>query len=230
MGIVPTKQLDFLQWCAAHQDTWTVEATNIGLTAAMVTAWKTKVDAAETAVINASAMRDAAKSATMTANDAVSAARSSTAELIRKIKDFALAGHPTAYALANIPAPADPSTIPPPGQPTNVGCDLDPNGQLTLRWKCVNPAGAQGTFYTVRRRLGDTGPFVILGGSGVKRFTDAAIPAGTARVTYLINGQRGNASGPASSEFTVNFGVSAGGGMSITSVSEGAGPAIKMAA
>jgi len=62
------------------------------------------------------------------------------------------------------------------------------------------------------------GEFTYLGGTGMKEFTDATIPAGSAQVTYQIQATRTTAVGPWA-QFNVNFGVSSGGEMT-ASVSE----------
>jgi hypothetical protein len=66
--------------------------------------------------------------------------------------------------------------------------------------------------YQVSRRTGSTGPFTAVGGSGVKSFEDATVPAGVASVTYQIVAVRSTAVGVAA-QFTVNFGVGGGGEM-----------------
>lgn len=230
--IVPASRNEFFGFCDSHADAWTEHAVAIGTSVTAVSAWKTAYNAAMDQFVTANTMRLAAKTQTTIANEALRDARTKTSDIVRNIKNFAVnTDDPDVYTLAMIPPPADPSTVPPPGQPFEVACDLNPNGQLTLRWKCDNPMGAAGTFYTVRRRLGNSGPFVIVGGSGTKAFVDGAIPAGTPRVVYIVNGQRGNSTGPASSEFTVNFGVGGDGAAFIAGTSTGqSGGAMKMAA
>ena len=83
--------------------------------------------------------------------------------------------------------------------------ELRQDGSLVLRWTCRNPRGAAGTMYQVYRRIGMTGPFKYLGGSGSKRFVDETIPAGSAQLTYQIRARRSTAVGPWAL-FNVNFG------------------------
>jgi hypothetical protein len=121
-----------------------------------------------------------------------------------------------------------------PGTPTDFTVSLNGDGTLKLKWKCANPAGSVGTIYQVWRRIGGAGgagEFVYLGGSGTKDFTDDTLPAGSAAVTYQIQGVRSTAIGPWA-QFNVNFGISSGGGtMIVASVEEGtSGTGMKRAA
>jgi hypothetical protein len=113
-----------------------------------------------------------------------------------------------------------PSARPAPGQPFAFAVELDQTGILTLKWKCDNPAGTQGTIYQVWRRVGPTGDFSYVGGSGTKSFIDATLPAGSSSVTYQIQAVRSTAVGPAA-QFIVNFGVGGTGGVMTASVIEG---------
>lgn len=98
---------------------------------------------------------------------------------------------------------------------------------LILTWKCVNPDGASGTIYEVRRRLGTGGDSVLIGASGNKSFTDDTVPSGTARVSYFVTGVRSTARGN-TAQFDVNFGVG-GPGLGVVDVT-GTAAQVKMAA
>ena len=107
--------------------------------------------------------------------------------------------------------------MPPTGQPTNLTITLTPvDGALSLRWKCVNPQGAAGTSYIVRRRLTGESAWTFIGVSGKKEFVDNTLVAGPDSVQYTVQGQRSDQSGPLSEIFTVNFGQAPGGGMTAT--------------
>ena len=135
---------------------------------------------------------------------------------MRLIRAFAesTANPSIAYNLAQIPPPATPSPMPPMGQPTNLTVTLTPAvGALLLRWKVVNPTGANGTSYIIRRKLPAESEFSFIGVSSKKEFVDDTLIAGPDSVQYTVQGQRSDQSGPLSEIFTVNFGQNASGGM-----------------
>jgi hypothetical protein len=67
-----------------------------------------------------------------------------------------------------------------------------------------------GTTYQVSRRIGTSGSFSIIGGSGIRSFTDNTLPSPLSSVTYQIQAVRSTAVGTAA-QFTVNFGTGAAG-------------------
>jgi hypothetical protein len=217
MPRVPTSVQDLLDFCRQHSDSWQTSATAIGLTAAQVTAFKTVVGDAESAVTNQGAARATAKSSTLTANQKVKALRTSVAGMIRSITTFAsVQANPDAvYASAQIDPPQPRTPSEPPGQPTNITATLDDQGAITLKWKCANPPGGN-VVYSITRRVGSTGAFNQVGASGSRVFLDEAIPAGSAVVQYIVRGYRGQTVGPASATFVLQFGSAGGGGFAIT--------------
>jgi hypothetical protein len=163
-----------------------------------------------------SGRRIAALVATQAAQDAFGSLRSSAGDVVRLIRAYAESTSKpiTVYNLAQIPPPATPTPMPPPGQPTNLTVTLTPaDGALLLRWKVVNPPGANGTSYIIRRKLPTEGEFSFIGVSGRKEFVDDTLIAGPDSVQYTVQGQRSDSSGPLSEMFTVNFGRLPGGGM-----------------
>ncbi len=165
---------------------------------------------------------NAARAATQIANDAVRAMKALGSIDIQKIKTYAdSTDNVNVYAIAELPAPSAPSSVPPPGLCTNLSVTILPTGALTLKWKCVNPAGASGTSYEVARRIGSTGSFVTIGsGGGNKTFIDDTLPSGSSPVFYRVTGVRSTVRGT-TNEFVVNFGVSSGGGgLTVQSVNE----------
>lgn len=121
---------------------------------------------------------------------------------------------------------ATPSPMPPPGTPYQFEAALGSDGSVTLTWKCNNPKGSAGTMYQVYRRIGTATEFDYLGGTGTKTFPDATIPAGTSRVTYLVQAARSTAVG-AGAQFNVSFGTS-GGAPVVEDVAESSEPTPKM--
>jgi hypothetical protein len=72
--------------------------------------------------------------------------------------------------------------------------------------------------YQIWRRFGSEGEFSFAGASGMKKYIDSTIPAGTQQVQYQIRGIRSTAAGEWA-QFNVNFGQ-ASGGMTTASVVE----------
>jgi hypothetical protein len=106
--------------------------------------------------------------------------------------------------------PAAPKPVGPPGKPSNFSIMLDAIGAIHMKWKCANPRGSIGTMYQIFRRIDSGSEFVFLGVVGARKFVDSTIPAGSANITYRIQGSRSKKTGP-SADFTVNFGVSRAG-------------------
>lgn len=218
MGIIPPKVQDQLAFFNLHAPVWVANATSIGLTSGQATAFAGKAADAQTAWETQQSWKDKARDATADMRVALTDARQDCASLLAIIKGFAenSANPQTVYSLAQIPAPAPPSPVAPPGTPYEPKIQLLPEGWLVLSWKCSNPENASGTIYEVRRRLGASGPSILVGASGTKAFTDDTVPAGTARVTYFVTGVRSTTRG-ISAQFDVNFGVD-GPGLGVTDV------------
>jgi hypothetical protein len=211
-SILPKGAVDRVTFFENHNDTWSTNAVAIGTTAAAVTALTTLTTAARDAYNAQQLAQDQAKAATQTFKDAVAAMSSSGTDIIKQIKAKAAVDGNSIYTLALLPVPAIPAPMPAPGQPTDFSIDLSQGGTLTLKWKCANPPGSQGTMYQVSRRVGTAGEMLIIGASGSKQFIDETVPAGSASVTYRIVAIRSTAQGP-EALFTVNFGVGGGGEM-----------------
>ena len=220
MSVMPPAKVARIEFCENHVAPWTTNAVAIGTTAPAVTDLESKTLAARNAFNAQQAAQQAAKAATNDFNLAVQAMTDAAADIIKQIKTKAAISGNGVYSLAEIPAPATPTPRPPPGPITDFIVTLDGNGALNLKWKCINPPGASGTIYQVWRRIGASGDFVYLGGSGSKTLVDDTLPAGSASVTYQIQGVRSTTTGPWS-QFNVNFGVSGAGVMTASVVEVG---------
>jgi hypothetical protein len=216
--VVPRDIVARIQYYEDHNAPWTSHATQIGTTSTEVAALAVKSAAARAAYDAQQAALNAAKDATLTLRLAVASMSVAGSAIIKKVRAKAATDGPGVYALASIPAPAAPSPVPAPGTPANFVAELSQGGALTLKWKCPNPARSQGTTYQVSRRVGAGGDFVVVGTTGVKRWVDATVPAGTASVTYRIVATRSTAQGP-EALFTVNFGVGGGGEVTASVIS-----------
>ncbi len=216
MPIVPDRDVDAIQFFEQHTDTWTTNATVIGLTSAQAMAVKNAAGAARTAFTAALAAREASKVATQTQKTALTLMRSVGGSAINTIRAFAEStNNPGVYDKAMIPPPSAPTQSQPPEQATSLKAILDAaTGAIKITWKAAQPEG--GTSYIVTRRIGGDGDFAFLGvATGRKSFVDSTIPFGATHIEYVVQGQRGTLTGPASSVLVVQFGAS-GGGMTST--------------
>lgn len=176
-----------------------------GLTSAQATAYGTVNTTLQAAVVLANTPSTRTKSTVAAKAQARAAARFMASNLAKIID-----GTPTVtdsmridlgLAVRGIPAPR-----PDPGTPNRFKAELGSDGSLTLAWKCNNPPRTSGTIYQVWRRIGATGEFQYLNGTGMKKFVDNTIPAGTSQITYQIQAVRSTAVGPWA-QFNVTFGV-----------------------
>ena len=211
MSVVPKKQLPKLEWCESHIAPWTTNAVAIGTTAAEVTAFQTKTEAARTAMTAAVAAKEASKNATLALQNAIDALDIAAAGIVKQVRVKAeTTNNPNVYVLASIPAPATPAPVGAPGTPTDFVVQLFQDGSLDLAWKCVHPVGCNGVLYQVWRRAGGTGEFAYVGGVGEKKFLDTTIPGGASLLTYKIQAVRSSSIGPWAT-FNVFFGVESSG-------------------
>jgi hypothetical protein len=211
MGIVPEKKTEKVAYFASKTTRWAAAAPDIGTTPAAVSDLAAKVTSARAKLAAADAAREAAKAATADADLAVAEMAHAGAAIIQQIRAKAAVDGEGVYILAEIPAPRDPSPLGPPGTPTDFRAALNPDGSLTLTWKCPNPPRAYGTIYQVDRRIGAGAPFASLTSVGTRSFTDTTVPAGAVGVMYRITAVRSTKVGLAA-EFVVNFGAGSAAG------------------
>jgi hypothetical protein len=231
MSTVPANAKLRLEFYEAHIAPFTANAVAIGTTAAAVTDLTTKTTAARTKYNAKLAAEQAAKVATSEWRSAVTAMSIAGSAIIDQIRAKAkVTGGTSIYELAEIPAPATPSPVPAPGQPMDLVVTLTQSGAFNMKWKCPNPPGAGGTTYNVFRRVGATGEFSYIGGTGVREFEDETVPSGAALIMYKIQAVRSTLVGPFAT-FNVFLGVSSAGAAMIQSVVETTPPSSpKMAA
>lgn len=232
--VLPSDRRLLVQFGLDHTETWSTNASAIGLTSAQALKFKQDSGAADAAFQAASLARQNAKAATTAYYAACANLRTTGAACVRSIKAFAdVASDPGAvYATAQIPPPDPRShTGQPPAQPTDLRAALETNGSITLTWKCSNPAGVSRVVYIIQRKLEGQTSFSTIDFVGEKTFNDATLPRGIDGVSYIITGKAGQQTGPASSMFTLTFGVvgGGGGGMMITSATTEPGE-VKLAA
>lgn len=212
MSVFPTRITNLLEFCEQRQAAWLSQALAIGLTVPIATEFKNATVAARAAWTAQLAAEQALKNAVIAQQNAVIALRRSGGDCVRLIRGFAeiQANPDSVYAIAQIPPPAVPTPAGPPGTPEQFKAALNPDGSITMRWKCVNPANTTGTVYKIVRRAEGEAGFTPVAVVGVRNFTDTTIPAGVNRVEYVVTAQRAEFVGQPASPFIVMFGQSGG--------------------
>lgn len=230
MGVIPSNRAEKVAFYSLRLEPWTSHATDIGLSAPEMANMTALVEAAQAAQAAAELAREQSKAATQAYYTAVAAMGKTGKGLVETIRTYAIDNNdPGVYTLSLLPPPAIDTAIPPPGLPRDFTVTLANSGWLTVKWKCTNPEGAQGTAYEVQRRIGG-GEFVFVGiAGGDKTYVDSTLPAGSTGVVYQVTGVRSGLRGPVAL-LMVNFGVGGGGGFAVTSVTEGTSVNAKMAA
>jgi len=228
MGVIPSGRAEKIAFYNTRLEPWTTHALDIGLTVGEVGNMTSLVEAAVAAQEAAEVAREQSKAATQAYYAAVAAMGKTGKGLVETIRTYAVSTNNTSvYTLSLIPPPVVDTAVPPPGLPREFTVTLATTGWLTVKWKCTNPEGAQGTAYEVQRKIG-SGNFVYIGiAGGDKTFIDNTLPAGSTGVVYQVTGVRSGLRGPAA-QVNVNFGVGGGGGFTVASVTEGAD--VKLAA
>lgn len=211
-NLLPSTTLGKIEFYENHIAPWTTNVTAVGLVIGDVTAVGTAAAAARASYTAQQLAQQAAKSATLDLETKLRILQAAGSSAIQKIRGKATgsgSGADAVYVLAQIPAPAIPTPVGAPGTPSDLKVVLNPDGSLTLGWKCANPAGSTGTIYNLRRKLAGAPDFTVLGGAGARTFIDQTIPAGTASAIYEITAVRSTAAGMAQ-QFVVNFGTTGG--------------------
>lgn len=213
MPRVPTTIEGFLTFLDTHANLWDTNHAALGLSIGQTSAYKTLAGTAELNYINQVNQHELAKSATNKQQGTTASARAMTADLIRSISAYAQqqADPNAVYQLAQIDPPQPSAPAEPPGQPANFKAALIPGGSIKISWKAPNPSGLSGTVWVIRRQIAGETAYAPIGFTGSRSFTDATIPAGSAQVSYMINGQRGDSIGFPSDPFVLQFGVDGGG-------------------
>jgi hypothetical protein len=236
MPILADKDLETIQFFEDHLPIWQVTPAAVGLSAPQCVLLTTLTKNARDAYVAAQKARLGSKAATSAYHDNTMLMRDLGADMIRLIKAFAdaSANPGTVYNAAQIPLPLPPSPPVVPGTPEMVTVGLNPGGSLTLRWKAKNAAPSSGAVFDVTRRIDNTGQYMSIGpGKSVKggkfEFTDSTLVNGTQSASYIIVGKRDNPpqTGIPCEAVNVQFGISAGGGMTIMNAN---GATFKMAA
>lgn len=190
---LPDTRLPALQWFEARINTWTTNATNIGLTGASMTSFANLIkdcradyDAMQTA-------RAAAKAATQKFYTSCTAMRDPGRGYIAAIKAYAEStGNDNVYNLGMIDPPAPPTPVPAPDVPKDLTGSVSPTGQITLTWSAVPSGPSSGIFFMVQRQRSGESGYTLLGGTQDKTFLDPVPHVTGGPVSYQVRAQRGS--------------------------------------
>ena len=210
MRVIPKSPTDKIRFYQTRIAKWAENYSLIGLDAGEVADIEAKILAAREARQAQRIAQQTARSATLAFHQAADALAIAGGSAVLKVRSKATrTDDAKVYVLASLPRPKKASPVDAPGQPTQFKVELDAVGQITLRWKCKNPANAEGTVYELFRRI-DGGPMVFLAVTGKKKFTDETLPAGAANAMYRVTAVRSTKRGPMAS-YLVSFGGGGGG-------------------
>lgn len=197
---------------------WQSTPPKFGLTAAQVTAIADATASARQSYLSAQKARDTAKNATTQQSEAVRGMKRTGSNLIEIVKAFIeQSGDPSLWAQAGLQPPAPRGTVPPPNAPTDLSAGIDSLGNITVRWKSRQPAGASGTVFSIYRGLNNAEP-TLLETVGGREFIDEGVPAGTSTVTYAVRAKRSNKQSGFSASLQLRFGRGAEGQMTLKQV------------
>ncbi len=209
MAELPNDILGKLEYFEQHIPVWASDPAAIGLTAQQVIDITSFTVAMRAAYNNASAAREESKSKTILQTEALGSMVGFGTALIATIKAFADASGngPAIFAAAQIDMVNPASPIDPPVVATGFITSLHNSGAIEIGWKGTT---ANGTYYTIHRRLDSETNFALIGNASDREFTDATIPAGTPKATYYLITHRDALESGQSEHITVNLGVSGG--------------------
>lgn len=218
MPVVPSKDVDAIQYFEDHVSIWSEAGPTIGVTVPQADGVSDATAAARTAYQAQQQAKQAAKNSTVAFQAAMRVMRTKGGDLIKTVKAFAAnsADPSTVYTKAQIEPPAPPTSAPLPGQPTDFNVQLQSDGAVNIKWKSTNSAASGGVYFAVRRKLAGETSFTLVGTTGSKSFVDATIPTGTTSLTYIVQGFRGQSAGTASEQLSLQFGSAGSGAVNTT--------------
>ena len=209
-SVLPKSVVARIEWAEGHVAPFTANAVAIGISAPIAVDFESKTEAARAALVARNAAKDALANRENDLRMAMLALTDTAGAIVNTVHAKADMVGDSVYSLASIPVPAIPGPRPDPGTPTDFKVELNNDGSINLTWACNN-SGNAGTQYQVWRKLDAETEWIGRGATGVRKFVDATIPAGTKSATYKIMATRTTGAGPWGT-FTVNFGVDTAGG------------------
>ncbi len=217
MGNIPNDRNALLAFAQAHYPLWEEAFAAIGISEEQAASIRTAALSVQARTLANNSLRTQLRTSTQVLSEDYGSLRRAVSGAVRSINAFAQnsANPNQVYAAAQIapPAPRGPSV--PPASPTDLTVALDPvTGALTLRWHATQPRGVNGVVYSVRRRVGEAGPYTSVGSTGLKRIEDDNLPSAP-MIFYTVQAQRGSLVAPMMAAITVRFGAG-GGGVSVS--------------
>ncbi len=209
---IPNKLNEKIQFFEQRLPVWAGDPPAIGLLPVDIVSLNTAVTAARAAFNAAQAARNLAKAATEQQDIAVAAMLEIGRAQVRVIRAWAFkTSNPNVYAMAQIPAPADPTPLGPAEQPTDLTTTLTTGGSIELAWQGSRVGGTSFRIFRSLKNPGaESGPFILIGTSEERRFTDSTIPTGLQNATYYIVAVRSGGASQPSDVSTVYFGSAEG--------------------
>ncbi len=209
MSEIPDTVLGKIEYFEQHIPVWAADPTAIGLTAQQIADLTNYTAAARVAYNDTQALRSQAKASTLNQTTSVKAMMAFGTAVIATIKAFAdINGNDQdVYVQAEITPDNTPAPLAPPVPATELRADLLNTGEIKLTWKGTV---ANGTFYSVWRKLADETNFDTLGSVSAKNFVDASVPQGTSEAVYYLVTHRDELSSEATEPIFVRFGVADG--------------------
>ncbi len=208
MPTIPRTLLGQIEFFERHLPVWSDDPAAIGLSAAQVADIAALTGAARTHYEQARAARLVARGETGRQNTSIASMMKLGTALVATIRAFADATDNEfgVFSRANIPPVDASSPAPPPEPAANLTSELRNSGAIRLTWRGTV---ANGTFYTIWRRLAGEPGFTLLGSVSDRRFDDTTIPAGTAEATYQVRTHRDTQTSELSEAISVRMGVRA---------------------
>ncbi len=209
MAELPETILGQLEYFEQHIPVWAADPAAIGLDAQQIMDITTLTGTMRLAYNDAQAARAESKSMTVLQREALGSMLGLGTALIATIKAFAdsTGNSPAVYAAAQIDPSNVPAPIAPPAVATGFVTTLANSGAIELSWKGTT---ANGTYYTVWRKLNTESNFSIIGNASGRTFTDATIPGGTPSAIYYLITHRDTLSSGESEHVSVMLGVGSG--------------------
>ena len=207
---LPYGRTKTLVWLEAHIDAWSLDPAAIGLTGAQVAQLQGDIAGVRDDFTGVQEIRAQSEARTEQFHSSADDLHDTAADLILAIKSFAATSGNSAgvYNAAGMTPKQSAKPAATPDQPGDLRARLNGTGTVTITWSGRGPTG---TVYNVMRRLHGETVFAIIGqGSGrEKSIVDGGVPAGTTRVTYVVQAVRGGDVSAPSSAMSVLFGARA---------------------
>ena len=158
MRVIPKSPTDKIRFFQSRIAKWAENHALIGLDAGEVADIEAKILAAQAAREAQISAQQKARAATRAFHAAADALATAGGNAVLKVRAKAQTTDDVqVYFRAWLPRPKQASPVAAPGRPMQFTVELNAIGEVDLRWKCKNPANAEGTVYEIFRSI-DRGP------------------------------------------------------------------------